>query len=422
MSASLMQVDPDDLGTVSDSFNQAASQFASAKSQFVSSGSPNFGILLSFVKPVYGIAKDSTVSYLGNIESMLNLISSAVEGTAKDTKATEQSNQELLNKIIQLLEEIRDNQNKNNEASVDSGMPGGAGGGGGGLGGGSGSGGGASSGGGSGSGGGAGSSMDAGQYQPAQQAAQSSVTPQTPSATQPSHDQDTNAGQNTGSADGTGDDQNTTVPVTPGNLGTSTPGAGNTNPGTGTHQPDVPGVTRPDTTNTVGLDTDGDATDDYSVNLTEGGTHASINDDGSVTLSKQDSSTVPLSPGSGNNSANKGNSFTVDADNDGRDDIALTPDSGDDSRVSVFEDGDSQYAAIDFDNDGDYDASVRIGDSAAAYEKMQQEAEASVWAEISRNDPLGRSVEELQALYADRDVMTLPEQTEINTGNVRSIA
>lgn len=131
MSASLMQVDPDDLGTVSDSFNQAASQFASAKSQFVSSGSPNFGILLSFVKPFYGIAKDSTVSYLGNIESMLNLISSAVEGTAKDTKATEQSNQELLNKIIQLLEEIRDNQNKNNEASVDSGMPGGAGGGGG---------------------------------------------------------------------------------------------------------------------------------------------------------------------------------------------------------------------------------------------------------------------------------------------------
>ena len=57
------------------------------------------------------------------------------------------------------------------------------------------------------------------------------------------------------------------------------------------------------------------------MNLTEGGTHASINDDGSVTLSKQDSSTVPLPPGSGNNSANKGNSFTVDADNDGRDDI-----------------------------------------------------------------------------------------------------
>lgn len=131
---------------------------------------------------------------------------------------------------------------------------------------------------------------------------------------------------------------------------------------------------------------------------------------------------MPLPPGSDNNTANKGNSFTVDADNDGRDDITLTPDSGDDSRVSVFEDGDSQYAAIDFDNDGDYDASVRIGDSAAAYEKMQQEAEASVWAEISRNDPLGRSVEELQALYADRDVMTLPEQTEINTGNVRSIA
>lgn len=231
-----------------------------------------------------------------------------------------------------------------------------------------------------------------------------------------------NAGQNTGSVDASGDDQNTTVPVTPWNPGTSTPGTGNTNPGTGTHQPDVPGVTRPDTTNTVGLDTDGDATDDYSVNLTEGGTHASINDDGSVTLSKQDSSTVPLPPGSDNNTANKGNSFTVDADNDGRDDITLTPDSGDDSRVSVFEDGDSQYAAIDFDNDGDYDASVRIGDSAAAYEKMQQEAEASVWAEISRNDPLGRSVEELQALYADRDVMTLPEQTEINTGNVRSIA
>ncbi|MBT1174551.1 hypothetical protein JS530_03335 [Bifidobacterium sp. LC6] len=339
MAAPLMKMDTDDLGTVAESFNQASTQFASTKSQFVSAGSPNFGILLSFVKPFYGIAKDSTVSYLGNIESMLGSISKSVEGTAKDAKNTEDGNTDRIHECCTCLEGTSSEQSSGNSSPVSSG--------------------------------GGSSAADTNQYQPVQQPDQSTMTPQS----------------------------------------SETP------------KQDLPGISDSDTTNTVGLDTNGDTDDDYSVNLTEGNTHATINDDGSVTLSKQDVPTVPLPPGASTSATNKGNSFTVDTNHDGRDDVALTPDAGDDSRISVFEDGDSQYAAIDFDNDGDYDAAVRIGDSEAAYEKIQQEAEASVWEEISRNDPLGRSVEELQALYADRDIMSLPEQTEISAGtSTRSIA
>ena len=101
---------------------------------------------------------------------------------------------------------------------------------------------------------------------------------------------------------------------------------------------------------------DGNAKDDYSLNLTDGNTHAVIGADGSVTLTKRDNSTIPMpSDASKTGSA----SFDLDVDNDGVDDVSMNSDSGANARFSVYEDEDSRDVALDYDNDGDYDVAVR---------------------------------------------------------------
>ena len=165
-----------------------------------------------------------------------------------------------------------------------------------------------------------------------------------------------------------------------------------------------------DTINTVGIDTNGDAKDDYSLNLTGGDIHATVLEDGSIKLSKRDSASVPMPPGA---NAGKSGSFSIDADHDGKDDVSMTPDAGADARISIFDKDDSKYAAIDFDNDGDYDAAVRIGDSEMAREAMRKETEESVWRSIVAKDPLGRTADELKSLYQDRDIVELPQRSEI---------
>ena len=123
---------------------------------------------------------------------------------------------------------------------------------------------------------------------------------------------------------------------------------------------------------TIGLDVDGNAKDDYSLNLIDGNTHAVIGADGSVILTKRDNSTIPMpSDASKTGSA----SFDLDADNDGVDDVSMNSDSGANARFSVYED--------------------------------------EAWRSIAAKDPLGRTADELRALYEDRETIQLPERTTI---------
>lgn len=155
---------------------------------------------------------------------------------------------------------------------------------------------------------------------------------------------------------------------------------------------------------------DGNAKDDYSLNLIDGNTHAVIGADGSVILTKRDNSTIPMpSDASKTGSA----SFDLDVDNDGVDDVSMNSDSGANARFSVYEDEDSRYVALDYDNDGDYDVAVRVGDSEAAREAMRKQAEDEAWQSIAAKDPLGRTADELRALYEDRETIQLPERTTI---------
>lgn len=384
MSSSCICVDPSDLETSAKNYEQAAQQFAMAKAQFVSAGTPNFGLILKCLEPAYEAAKQSTQEYLANVETMLKLIASAIQGTVEDSTTTEEEILEALKKILQLLQQVDDKLDSSDPHNARSEGNGG-------IGGNSGYGGRFGNGGGS-----RADSLQSKQYQPVDQfngrsdggseAAGSPASSATGSGAMASESQEFGHDQKKTTSDGACDTaESNTYPIFN----------------------EVPLPPRP---TTIGLDVDGNAKDDYSLNLTDGNTHAVIGADGSVTLTKRDNSTIPMpSDASKTGSA----SFDLDADNDGVDDVSMNSDSGANARFSVYEDEDSRYVALDYDNDGDYDVAVRVGDSEAAREAMRKQAEDEAWQSIAAKDPLGRTADELRALYEDRETIQLPERTTI---------
>lgn len=384
MSSSCICVDPSDLETSAKNYEQAAQQFAMAKAQFVSAGTPNFGLILKCLEPAYEAAKQSTQEYLANVEAMLKLIASAIQGTVEDSTTTEEEILEALKKILQLLQQVDDKLDSSDPHNARSEGNGG-------IGGNSGYGGSFGNGGGS-----RADSLQSKQYQPVDQfngrsdggseAAGSPASSATGSGAMASESQEFGHDQKKTTSDGACD-----------TAESNTYSIFN----------EVPLPPRP---TTIGLDVDGNAKDDYSLNLTDGNTHAVIGADGSVTLTKRDNSTIPMpSDASKTGSA----SFDLDVDNDGVDDVSMNSDSGANARFSVYEDEDSRYVALDYDNDGDYDVAVRVGDSEAAREAMRKQAEDEAWQSIAAKDPLGRTADELRALYEDRETIQLPERTTI---------
>lgn len=393
---------PQDLKSTAGAYNEAASGFNQAKSAFEKSGTsnPGFGLFMMLLYPAYTVCKMSTQGYLGNIGQMSERLSSALKSTSEISEDTENQLRQMILDLRKQVEE-QDQRITELEHHQDGDSDGGNYSGGGSAGGGGYTGGGAAGGGygsgGSGSGSGATGIADSTDKQ-------SINVPSVSSATDAISGAHASTGSDTGSA---------REPIRDTGKEDAASDIGGTRNDSQIGQIDtvpLPNQTTKDTISTIGLDVDGDASDDYSLNLTNGNTHAVVGEDGSVTLSKQDGSSVPLPPGA---QEGKNDFLTVDANHDGIDDIAFTPDTGADARIGVFEQGDSQYMAIDADNDGDYDVVARVGDSEAAYEAMRERAEESAWQSIASKDPLGRTADELRALYQDRDVVELPERSEI---------
>lgn len=393
---------PQDLKSTAGAYNEAASGFNQAKSAFEKSGTsnPGFGLFMMLLYPAYTVCKMSTQGYLGNIGQMSERLSSALKSTSEISEDTENQLRQMILDLRKQVEE-QDQRITELEHHQDGDSDGGNYSGGGSAGGGGYTGGGAAGGGygsgGSGSGSGATGIADSTDKQ-------SINVPSVSSATDAISGAHASTGSDTGSA---------REPIRDTGKEDAASDIGGTRNDSQIGQIDtvpLPNQTTKDTISTIGLDVDGDASDDYSLNLTNGNTHAVVGEDGSVTLSKQDGSSVPLPPGA---QEGKNDFLTVDANHDGIDDIAFTPDTGADARISVFEQGDSQYMSIDADNDGDYDVVARVGDSEAAYEAMHERAEESAWQSIASKDPLGRTADELRALYQDRDVVELPERSEI---------
>ncbi len=367
MASQRIVYNPDDLAQTAQAYQQAADGFATAKSAFVETGSdnPGFGLFMMALYPSYTSCKIATQGYLGNIGQMTEKLSTALQGASEDSQQVECDCQDQIAKLQKRIDEQDDRL-----TALENGQNGGI------VGGASGT---------VGGGGSSGSSGTSGMY--------GISTPTQETST------DTSTRE-------TNDAWTSYAPITTTNEGGSdTQHSGSTADATQSADRKTDG-----TTSTIGFDANGDAEDDYSLNLTEGDTQATVLEDGSIKLSKRDSPSISMPSGT---NAGKTNSFSVDADHDGVDDVSITPDVNADARISIFDKDGSRYAAIDFDHDGDYDAAVRIGDSEAAREAMRRETEESIWQSIAAKDPLNRTVDELKALYQDRDIVELPERSEI---------
>jgi len=400
--------DPEGLSKTAEAYRKAASQFNQAKSAFVKtkSGNPGFGLFMAALYPAYMRCKSATQGYLGNIGQMTERLSSALEYTAEQHCNNETEIIETLKKILKEIEE----QNQLRQSGIDVTVTFGAG-----TAGATGTSGWTAGGAASGVAGGYSgesssqsySSMQTGQWQTASIPVMPSQATSTAGA----------SAVNEVSADATAhasvDVSATTdsVPTSPArNAIYSTPATTVPLP----NQPDSTFASTSrntsDAASSIDLDVDGDSNEDYSLNLKNGGTHVVVGQDGSITVSHQKTTSVPLPT---NAQATQDSYLTVDANHDGVDDIMLTGQQGQDAKISVYEQGDTEYAAIDFDHDGDYDVSVRVEDTAQTYQKMREQAEQSVWESIAAKDPLGRTAEQLKALYEDRDVIELPQRSEI---------
>ncbi|PLS27367.1 hypothetical protein CGZ88_0894 [Bifidobacterium anseris] len=418
-----IKMDCGDLKGLQAQYGSASREFMATMGAFNQNEDPSFGLVLQMFRPMYTSAKECTSGYLSNIGQVLSYLQGAIDGAQQDFTNTEKDIIDYLKSIQEQLEQIDEKLDRLEQGGGGTGSGGGTGGGGT-IGG---------SAGGTGGGGYAGAgSTGGGSWQDAHDDDRYEG-----SVAQGGGDVEADAsgsGSTAGSGDASADDGRTAGSVDP-DAGTIMPDGGAAAAGDGNGRapgadgssgadangkPDA-GATavdgRPgnpyDGVNTIGLDVSGDAQDEYSLNLTDGNTHAVMEADGSIRLSKtdEDATNIPLPDGMQPKNAS---TFTLDANNDGTNDLAMTPDMAADARISVYEDGDDQFAAVDFDNDGDYDAVMRVGESAAARAKAQQDATAAAWEQIASSDPLGRSPEELQALFLERDITRMPEREGIN--------
>lgn len=418
--------DPEGLSKTAEAYRKAASQFNQAKSAFVKtkSGNPGFGLFMAALYPAYMRCKSATQGYLGNIGQMTERISAALKKTSDDGGDTETEIKEILETLKRILEEIEEQKSASSGVNVQvnvntspatGGNAGGyAGGFTGGVTGGSGFAGGVTGGTGY-TGGFAGGYSGIGSSSSSTAATvEQQQTVSIPQVPLPLHLQETSTTADASTAASTAAD------ATAANDAAATTRPRNTD--RQALQTDGSLPSRTDTSfaaanhstagasGSIDLDVDGDGKDDYSLNLKNGGTHAVVGQDGSITVSRQKTTSVPLPP---NVQATQDSYLTVDANHDGVDDIMLTGQQGQNAKISIYEQGDTEYAAVDFDHDGDYDVSVRVEDTAQTYQKMREQAEESVWQSIADKDPMGRTAEELKALYQERDIIELPQRSEI---------
>lgn len=235
MASQCILYNPDDLAKTAQAYQEASNGFATAKSAFVKTGAgnPGFGLFMMALYPPYIACKIATQGYLGNIGQMAEKLSTALQGASEDSQQVECKCQDRIDNLQKQIDEHGERltalENKQHDSDVIGGGAGGTGtvGGGGVVGG----------------GGSADSSGASGMHSISTPAQGSSA--------------DTSTGE-------TDDARTSYAPIATAN------GAGSgTRQGAGAADAVQPTDQKTkDTINTVGIDTNGDAKDDYSLNLT----------------------------------------------------------------------------------------------------------------------------------------------------------
>lgn len=387
--------DSDSLGDLSDTLRDAGASFSGIANKFRDNPNPSFGWVFNWlVADGYDSAKQSTVNYADNVSAIFSALASKVDEAKSMMNQLEQTNIDKINKLSSRVEDVNDRFSTHHTGSGDGG------------------------------GGGvanvtaAGGSVSIGDVT-AQGGSSSSTTGDVNGNVQiPPYDDESMPGD-------IGYQDNTDV---------KTDIDADINTGAGTNA-----STGDDTL--LDIDSDGDNQADYGIQMKDGvDLNAQVSADGGQT---QLGLTANRRDQWGNvSNGDKVGDFNIDTDGDGKADASMHVDKGQKSQLSFGEDTDGRYVSVDFDHDGDADFTYRVdddetdggagagsdngadsdgengGDSAdsagnaegheSEYGQSETDDQAvdNAWQEIAKNDPLGRSAEELRRQFEDRDVIS----------------
>lgn len=387
--------DSDSLGDLSDTLRDAGASFSGIANKFRDNPNPSFGWVFNWlVADGYNSAKQSTVNYADNVSAIFSALASKVDEAKSMMNQLEQTNIDKINKLSSRVEDVNDRFSTHHTGS--------GGGGGGGV---------------------------------------ANVT-----ATGGSVSIGDVTAQGGSSSSTTGDvNGNVRIPPyddepMPGDIGyqdntdVKTDIDADINTGAGTNA-----STGDDTL--LDIDSDGDNQADYGIQMKDGvDLNAQVSADGGQT---QLGLTANRRDQWGNvSNGDKVGDFNIDTDGDGKADASMHVDKGQKSQLSFGEDTDGRYVSVDFDHDGDADFTYRVdddetdggagagsdngadsdgengGDSADSagnaegheseygQSETNDQAVDNAWQEIAKNDPLGRSAEELRRQFEDRDVIS----------------
>lgn len=386
--------DSDSLGDLSDTLRDAGASFSGIANKFRDNPNPSFGWVFNWlVADGYNSAKQSTVNYADNVSAIFSALASKVDEAKSMMNQLEQTNIDKINKLASRVEDVNDRFSTHHTGSGDGG------------------------------GGVAnvtatGGSVSIGDVT-AQGGSSSSTTGDVNGNVQiPPYDDEPMPGD-------IGYQDNTDVK-------TDIDADINTSAGTNASTGD-------DTL--LDIDSDGDNQADYGIQMKDGvDLNAQVSTDGGQTqlglTANRRGQWGTVSNG------DKVGDFNIDTDGDGKADASMHVDKGQKSQLSFGEDTDGRYVSVDFDHDGDADFTYRVDDdetdggagagsdngadsdgengsdsadsagNAEGHESEYGQSETddqavdNAWQEIAKNDPLGRSAEELRRQFEDRDAIS----------------
>lgn len=386
--------DSDSLGDLSDTLRDAGASFSGIANKFRDNPNPSFGWVFNWlVADGYNSAKQSTVNYVDNISAIFSALASKVDEAKSMMNQLEQTNIDKINKLSSRVEDVNDRFSTHHTGSGDGG-------------------------------GGVANVTATGGFVSigdvtAQGGSSSSTTGDVNGNVQiPPYDDEPMPGD-------IGYQDNTDV---------KTDIDADINTGAGTNA-----STGDDTL--LDIDSDGDNQADYGIQMKDGvDLNAQVSADGGQT---QLGLTANRRDQWGNvSNGDKVGDFNIDTDGDGKADASMHVDKGQKSQLSFGEDTDGRYVSVDFDHDGDADFTYRVDDdetdggagagsdngadsdgengsdsadsagNAEGHESEYGQSETddqavdNAWQEIAKNDPLGRSAEELRRQFEDRDAIS----------------
>ena len=379
----------DDLSSVANALYECGNEFNQAATKFAESQNPSMGLFFIYLQPLYARAKQSTASYVDDMSAILEAMSKKVDFAISTVAEMEQDNIRMLEKLTSLIESAA--EVSRNDSGGDGGMA----------------------------------------TSPETNGGGTENISYSGSSSSGSMTGGTSAG---GSA--TANNYTTYAPVQPTWSDPTGPDIQVPMPSTsnGTQLPSSVVSDGSQTGNSSsdsrhwddGSDQTGQVPSDWTDQSGQSshshrGDWATRPSHDHITESPTDTD-IPETSDAFENDGRTTISFDMDAD--GEDDAALYLDEGQDVRFSVERTDDGREISIDLDADGDPELSYRVSDdfdggdvdvsAEAIQDAADQQALDDAWDEIARNDPLGRSGDELRRLFEERDVVDWDADADAN--------